>query len=216
MNAWLFACPYEANSPNDVQCRSREAAGWAGRRRAARGSLLLPSCCLGQAQMMAETKRPLGKRQPRAQEKHLKQQCFPTRTHGQGQDVGWGARTATQHPGCSPLPDPCSCKPTNSTTCRRKARASPKGGLVGTAQLRDAWRYSRSPGSSSTAVSHAPGENRFGHSEPLYPHVLREAGKLTNRAYKQHDLGNYASTRIYYLETMSGIKLPGKFRFQSK
>lgn len=51
---------------------------------------------------------------------------------------------------------------------------------------------------------------------PCYPHVSREAGKLVSRAYKQHSLGNYAPTGIYYLETMSGIKLPGKIRLQSK
>lgn len=50
----------------------------------------------------------------------------------------------------------------------------------------------------------------------LCPHVLGEAGRLINRAYGQPELGNYAPSGIYYLETMSGIKLPGKFRFQSK
>lgn len=87
---------------------------------------------------------------------------------------------------------------------------------MGTAQLRDSQHYSMRPGSTSIAVSPTPGENVFGCGDPYYPHVLRDAGKLINRAYKQHDLGNYAATGIYYLETMSGIKLPGKFRFQSK
>lgn len=50
----------------------------------------------------------------------------------------------------------------------------------------------------------------------LCPHVLREAERLINRAYGRPELGNYAPPGIYYLETMSGIKLPGKFRFQSK
>lgn len=50
----------------------------------------------------------------------------------------------------------------------------------------------------------------------LCPHVLREAERLINRAYGQPELGNYAPPGIYYLETMSGIKLPGKSRFQSK
>lgn len=62
----------------------------------------------------------------------------------------------------------------------------------------------------------APGEKLFEHGDPCYPHVSREAGKLASRAYKQHSLRNYAPTGIYYLETTSGIKLPGKIRLQSK
>lgn len=61
-----------------------------------------------------------------------------------------------------------------------------------------------------------PGKKQFEHDDPYYPQVSRESGKCVNRGYKQHNLGNYMLTGIYYLETMSGITLPGKFRLQSK
>lgn len=113
----------------------------------------------------------------------------------------------------APLPGPHLCEPTPCTAHRDRVRPSPKRGLMNMAQLRDTQQHGTRLGSTSTA---ALGEKLFEHGDPYSPHVSRESGKLINRGYKQQDLGNYVPTGIYYLETMSGIKLPGKFRLQSK
>lgn len=97
-------------------------------------------------QMMVETKWWLGQRQLSAQEKHLKQQPFSHLDPQARAGCGYGSQLRST----APLSAPCYltphlCEPTNCITCRRKARPSPRGGLVGTAQLRDARHYNMRP-----------------------------------------------------------------------
>lgn len=207
MNTWLFVHPYEATSPHDVHPCSRGAAGWAGRQWVAQGSLAALQW-FGQAQMMAETKWPLDKRQMHGQEKHLKPQCFLTWTHRQGQDAGWEQGPQHSTPS-APQNLPAAHASQWPGHLQSKVRAHGHGSAQGCPVSQHNDRQHQYHG-----VSHF--RKKFGCGYPHHPHTLREAGKLMNKAYKQHDLGNYAPTGIYYLETMSGIKLPGKVRFQSK
>lgn len=149
MNTWLFAHPYEATSPHDVHSCSRRAAGWAGSQWVAQGSLAALQW-FGQAQMMAETKWPLDKRQMHGQEKHLKPQCFLTWTHRQRQDAGWERGPQHSTPSASQH---------LLTRAGGQATCSAKWGLVATAQLRDAQCPSTMTGSTSTTVSPTPGKN---------------------------------------------------------